>query len=98
MLGLLGCASSVPPPEARKPRPVAGDTVSPLLLLGKSWKQGGPVLLSVRLQVQSGNETEPRLLQLEDIPYKTVPGVNLTFYRENEQIHYLEKVPLVRDC
>lgn len=93
----MGCGNT-PIEEVRESRPIAGDTVTPILLPGNTWKQNGPVLLSVRLQVQNEKESESRLLQLEDIPYKTVPTVDLTFYKEEQQLLLMEDVSLTRDC
>jgi hypothetical protein len=84
--------------QARQKRPIRGDTVTPVLMLGNTWTQNGPVLISTRLQVQGEQEAEPQLLQLEDVPYKTVPRVTLTFSDGEKEIHKLEDVPLARDC
>jgi hypothetical protein len=72
--------------------------VTPALLLGNTWIQGGPVLISARLQVQGEQESEPQLLQLEDVPYDIVPHVTLTFFDGKKEIQKLDDVPLTRDC
>lgn len=96
VLCLVGCGK--PAGEVGKARPIAGDTVTPVLLLGNTWVQEGPVLLSVRLQVQGADEGEAKLLQLEDVPYEIVPRADFTFYNQGVQLNHLEEVPLARDC
>ncbi len=71
--------------------------VTPVILLGKTWKPSGPVLISSRLQVQ-GEDEEPQLLQLKEVPYEAVPQVTLTFYEGEKVTQEYHKVPLVRDC
>jgi hypothetical protein len=77
---------------------VPGDTVTPEILLGKSWKQKGPVLISARLQVQGQGLGEPDLLQLDEVPYEIVPHATLTFFAGADQLQRVDDVPLVRDC
>ncbi len=90
-----GCADFRSTPRAR--RPVAGDRVTPEILLGKSWRQQGPVLLSARLQVQGKDDPAPELLQLEEVPYEIVPHVRLTFFAGDQALAPVE-ADLVRDC
>lgn len=97
VLGLLTCGCQQGRNQ-REPRPVAGDTVTPVILLGLPWQQQGPVLLSARLQVQRPDETAPALLQLEDVPYEIVPTVTLTYFAKEKELERIEDVPLVRDC
>lgn len=99
LFGLVACTGSDENTgKPREKRPVAGDTVTPVILLGKTWKQKGLVLISARLQVKGKKEAQPKLLQLEDIPHEIVPRVTLTFYNGKEQIKKVKDVDLKRDC
>ncbi len=91
---LTGCSQE--PPAVK--RPVKGDVVTPVILLGKTWKQNGPVLVSSRLQVQGPEDEEPQLLQLSEVPYKIVPHATLTFFEGDKKSQYIPDVPLARDC
>lgn len=91
-----GCEQTEQKP--RQKRPIAGDTVTPVILLGKTWKQNGPVLISARLQVQGQKDEQAQLLQLEDVPYEIVPRVCLTFFDGDKQLEKLGEVSLARDC
>jgi hypothetical protein len=93
-----GCQWNRRQPAPRQPRPVAGDTVTPLILLGLPWQQQGLVLMSARLQVQGPEPSAPALLQLEDVPYEMVPTVTLTFFEQDRELEQIKDVALVRDC
>ncbi len=84
--------------QPRQKRPVAGDTVSTRIVLGRPWKQGGLVLLSSRLAVQGPEGKEESLLQLEDIPYQAVPTATLTFFQGDKELEKWQDVKLTRDC
>ncbi|MGF1581352.1 MAG: hypothetical protein ACFCD0_18670 [Gemmataceae bacterium] len=92
----LGCNNE--PTEELVKRPVAGDVVKPVILLGKTWKQNGPVLVSSRLQVQGPDDAKPRLLQLSEVPYEIVPSATLTFFDGELESLHIPGVQLVRDC
>lgn len=94
-LGLASCTGE--PAAQRLPRPVAGDTVTPVIVLGHPWQQKGLVLISARLQTKSKGETEAQTLQLEDVPYDSVPRVTLAYF-VGEQPLGVEEVELKRDC
>jgi hypothetical protein len=100
LLAALGCADlSRHAEEApRQKRPVPGDRVTPQILLGKSWKQKGPVLLSARLEVHGASDAAPELLQLEEVPYEIVPKVTLRYFEGDRETRHVPDVLLVRDC
>lgn len=99
MVAIIGCDPASDTTTVKKPkRPLAGDTVTPEILLGKRWEQNGPVLISSRLLVQKPSEKDPQFLQLEEIPYEIVPTVTLTFLNGDEEIDKVIDYPLTRDC
>lgn len=85
------------PTVERSPRPVSGDTVTPVIVLGHPWQQKGLVLIGVRLQACGKEGAEPQTLQLEEVPYESVPHATLTYFA-GEQLFGIEDVELKRDC
>jgi hypothetical protein len=99
VLALTSCSITEPSAGEQQPkRPVAGDTVTPVILLGNTWEQKGPVLISARLEVQGKGELGQRLLELKEVPYEIVPHVTLAFFAGTQELQKLENVALLRDC
>ena len=92
-LALCGCAK---PPEVT--RPTAGDIVIPVVIGPKSWQAGGPVILGVKLRVQSAAEPKPVWLNHEDVPLEPTLRATLTFKKGDTILTTLTDVPVTPEC
>jgi hypothetical protein len=94
LVGLLGCAQS-DQRSYRVDRPVAGDQVTPEVLLAGDWKGGQKGYLGVRFRVQG--QHGPALLRQVEVPGDVLPRMAVTFLRGEEELLRTEPT-LQREC
>ncbi|MCI0456170.1 MAG: hypothetical protein L0Z62_04215 [Gemmataceae bacterium] len=85
LLGLFGCGQAGPPEKpARVPRPMAGDSVTPEVIVAGTWKGGERGLLGIRCRVEGKAGTD--LLFDREVPEGLLPSVAVTFFRGEQEL------------
>src|SRR5262245_59137538 len=84
LLGVLGCGQGSPDRPPRVPRPVAGDTVTPEVVVAGTWKGGQRGLLGIRWRVEGKAGTD--LLLDREVPEGLLPSVAVTFFRGEQEL------------
>ncbi len=96
LLGLLGCAQGPPEKSPRLPRPMAGDSVTPEVIVAGTWKGGQTGLFGIRCRVEGKAGAE--LLLSQEVPEDLVPRVAVTFFRGEAELSAAEPERLERCC
>jgi hypothetical protein len=98
--GLLGCGQAAPAPQATRhvPRPVAGDRVTPEVLVAGVWKAGAVAYLNLRCQVQGPGDAAPAFLAPQDVPEGILPRASVTFLDGERELERIEELPMERSC
>jgi hypothetical protein len=84
LLGVLGCGQGSPDRPPRVPRPAAGDSVTPEVIVAGTWKGGERGLLGIRCRVEG--QAGADLLFDREVPEGLLPSVAVTFFRGEEEL------------
>ncbi len=97
---LLGCGKTAPqdsePPHV--PRPVAGDRVTPDVLVAGVWKAGKVAYLNLRCTVQGPGEARPAFLQSRDVAEEILPQATVTFLAGERELERRADLAMERSC
>jgi hypothetical protein len=91
-VALAGCSTN------SRPRPRAGDVITPRIMFAGTWSAGCEAALSVRLHAQGTEDPIGVLLNMEEVP-ETVSGIaTLQFLNRGRLLPGQRKLELTRDC
>lgn len=90
---VTGCAR-----EQKETRPTAGDVVSVLIHRPKSWHEGKPATLNVRLRIEGPSVAKADFLRDQEVPHDEPPIITITFLKEGDTLKVYDKLAMTPDC
>lgn len=92
---LFGCGRGESKP--RVPRPVAGDSITPIIRDTGPWTSG-VARFAIQVAARGPAGLDVALLDNEDVPEGILPQVTVTYYRGDQLLTFAKEPTLERFC